>query len=129
GDHGPAGAQRSLVGAGVGAPSPAHRVHRFRLDQPVGYPGPAGLGPAEALRMGHPRLRRRADGARMIAQASAAPRASRSSPVPFSRMAGVSAPSRNTPCSVKVSVVPDGAGATCPVVTDTEISFPSASMT
>jgi len=29
--------------------------------------------------------------------------------VPFSRTAGVSAPSRKTPCSVKVSVVPDGA--------------------
>jgi hypothetical protein len=58
-----------------------------------------------------------------------APRASRSSPVPFSRKAGVSAPSRNTPCSVKVSVVPDDAGENSTVVTETEINVSSAVMT
>ena len=40
----------------------------------------------------------------------------------------VSAPSRKTPCSVKVSVVPSPAGANSTVVTDTEMTVPSASI-
>ena len=104
---------------GVTPAPPAHRFDQFRHHQPVGHPGAAGLGSAASLRLDRPRLRRRPDGAGLI-RPSAAPRASSSSPGSLLTDRRVSAPSRNTPCSVKVSMVPDGAGANSTVVTDTE---------
>ena len=78
GDHGPTRAQRAVVGAGPGAPSPAHRLHELRHHQPFRHPGAVGLGPAPALRVGRPRLRRGADGARLTGRPSV-----RSRPLPW----------------------------------------------
>ncbi len=58
GDHRAARPQWIVVRAGPGPPSPAHRIDELRHHQPLRHPGSLGLGPAAALRVGHPRLRR-----------------------------------------------------------------------
>src|SRR3984893_673869 len=59
---------------------------------------------------------------------SSAASASSRAPVPRSRWAGVSWPSRNAPCSVKISRVPAPVGSSSTVASETEIRCPSRCM-